>query len=147
RAAEELVRQVLAATRWGSVHEAVQGVFFPTICAGEWERRGKEGRPPVECARAMTDSARKATWEAVKAFAQTILKGGARAMAKAAERRAHCEWLRDILGPLLFRPVVVTREVLAWEDRLVARLAQGIYDERRWCDMPVLADALLDAGC
>ena len=55
--------------------------------------------------------------------------------------------LRDIVGPLPFRPVTVHPDVLAWGDRTVPRLAQAIYDERRWGDMPILGDALLDAGC
>jgi hypothetical protein len=56
-------------------------------------------------------------------------------------------FLRDIFGPLPFRPVTISPSVLAWNDRLVIRLAQAIYDERRWGDMPILGDALLDAGC
>ena len=36
---------------------------------------------------------------------------------------------------------------LSWNDRLVVRLAQAIYEERRWRDLPILHDALLDAGC
>jgi hypothetical protein len=55
--------------------------------------------------------------------------------------------LRDIFGPLPFRPVTVHPPVLAWNDRIVPRLAQVIYDQRRWGDMPLLGDALLDAGC
>jgi len=55
--------------------------------------------------------------------------------------------LRDLLGPLPFRPVTISPDVLAWGDRLVVRLARAIYDERRWGDMPLLRDALLDAGC
>jgi hypothetical protein len=55
--------------------------------------------------------------------------------------------LRDISGPLLFRPVTISPDVLAWNDRLVVRLAQAIYDERRWGEMPLLGDALQDAGC
>jgi hypothetical protein len=35
---------------------------------------------------------------------------------------------------------------LAWGGRTVPRLATAIYDERRFEDMPILADALLDAG-
>jgi hypothetical protein len=46
-----------------------------------------------------------------------------------------------------FRPVALAPSVLAWNDRLVVRLAQAIYDERRWADLPLLGDALLDAGC
>jgi hypothetical protein len=63
------------------------------------------------------------------------------------ELAAQCSLMRDLIGPLPFRPVTVRPHVLAWDDRLVPRLAQGIYDERQWGDMPVLHDALLDAGC
>lgn len=38
-------------------------------------------------------------------------------------------------------------QVLAWHDGTVPRIAQYIYDERAWQDMPILHDALLDAGC
>jgi hypothetical protein len=63
------------------------------------------------------------------------------------QRREQTALLRDILGPRPFRPVTVNPDVLAWNDRLVPRLAQAIYEERRWGDMPILGDALLDAGC
>jgi hypothetical protein len=43
--------------------------------------------------------------------------------------------------------VTVHPDVLAWNDRLVVRLVQAIYEEKRWGDMPILGDALLDAGC
>src|SRR5262249_23841598 len=36
---------------------------------------------------------------------------------------------------------------LAWNNGTVPKLAEAIYQERRWQDLPVLADALLDAGC
>jgi hypothetical protein len=67
--------------------------------------------------------------------------------AVAPERVAQAVLIRDIFGPLPFRPVTVHPDVLAWNDRLVVRLAQSIYEERRWGDMPILGDALLDAGC
>ena len=62
---------------------------------------------------------------------------------------AGCETalLCDIFGPLPFRPVTIDPSVLAWNAPLVPRLAQAIYDKRRWGDMPILGDALLDAGC
>jgi hypothetical protein len=47
--------------------------------------------------------------------------------------------------PLRLSPLPAA--VLAWNDRLVPRLAQAIYDEYRWADLPLLADALMDAGC
>jgi hypothetical protein len=55
--------------------------------------------------------------------------------------------LREVFGPLPFRVVSVPPSVSAWNDRHIVRLAQAVYDERRWGDMPVLGDALLDAGC
>jgi hypothetical protein len=36
---------------------------------------------------------------------------------------------------------------LTWNDGIVPRLAQAIYDERSWDRMPILADALEEAGC
>jgi hypothetical protein len=71
-----------------------------------------------------------------------------------AQTKAQAGLLRDILGPLPIRPVVLGRSVLAWNDRTVPRIAQGIYDERRMPEgtldtgrLAILSDALLDAGC
>lgn len=36
---------------------------------------------------------------------------------------------------------------LAWSDGTVSKLARVIYEERRYEDMPILADALEEAGC
>lgn len=36
---------------------------------------------------------------------------------------------------------------LAWNDRTAPRLAQKIYDSRDFSAMPILADALEEAGC
>jgi hypothetical protein len=37
--------------------------------------------------------------------------------------------------------------VLTWNDGTVRRLAEAIYEERAFGRLPILADALLDAGC
>ena len=58
-----------------------------------------------------------------------------------------CRMLRDIFGPLPFRSVTVGPSLLIWNDKLVPRLAQAIYDERAFDRLPVLADALEEAGC
>jgi hypothetical protein len=64
-----------------------------------------------------------------------------------AERMAQCELLREILGPLPFRPVTIDTTWLTWKDGIVSRLAQAIYDERTFDRMPFLGDALEEAGC
>ena len=51
--------------------------------------------------------------------------------------------LRDIFGNP-FRPVAFAP---AWRTSDVLLLARGIYDERAFDRMPILADALQDAGC
>jgi hypothetical protein len=55
--------------------------------------------------------------------------------------------LRDIVANPFATPRPIQAAWLRWNDSTVVRLAQAIYDERRWGDMPILADALLDAGC
>jgi hypothetical protein len=54
-----------------------------------------------------------------------------------------CDILRDIFGNP-FRPVTVNS---AWLTATVVSLAQAIYDERAYDRLPILADALEDAGC
>jgi hypothetical protein len=46
-----------------------------------------------------------------------------------------------------FRPVIVDPGWLDWNGRIIPKLADAIYDERRFDDLPILADALEDAGC
>jgi hypothetical protein len=57
--------------------------------------------------------------------------------------RAEATLLRCILGNP-FRPVVINP---AWETSNVTALAQSIYDDRAFDRLPILADALEDAGC
>jgi hypothetical protein len=57
-----------------------------------------------------------------------------------------CELLRDLAGNP-FRPVTARASWLHRNDGAVAHLARVIYDERRFEDLAVLADALEDAGC
>jgi hypothetical protein len=51
--------------------------------------------------------------------------------------------LRDIFGNP-FRPVVFDPR---WRTSDVVGLARAIYDDRSFERMPILADALMDAGC
>ncbi|MBA4191715.1 MAG: hypothetical protein C0467_27360 [Planctomycetaceae bacterium] len=51
--------------------------------------------------------------------------------------------MSDIFGNP-FRPVVVDP---TWRTSTVTQLARGIYDDRTFDVLPILADALQDAGC
>jgi hypothetical protein len=66
--------------------------------------------------------------------------------AHAGECSAQLRLLRDILGNSL-RPPCIAPEWLAWNGGTVTRLAAAVYDERAFDRLPVLADALEDAGC
>jgi hypothetical protein len=54
--------------------------------------------------------------------------------------------LRDIFDNP-FRRVALNPTWLAWSDGTIPKLAQAIYDDRAFDRMPVLADALEEAGC
>ncbi len=60
-----------------------------------------------------------------------------------AERAAQLATIRDIFGNP-FRPVTFDP---AWRTTDVMLLARGIYEEKAFDRMPILADALQDAGC
>jgi hypothetical protein len=62
------------------------------------------------------------------------------------ERARQAAVLRDLFGPLLFRPVAIDPAWLAWNGGVVPALARAI-DEGASEQLPVLADALEDAGC
>src|SRR5262249_44669511 len=64
-----------------------------------------------------------------------------------AEQGFHCSLLRELVGPLAFRAVAVNPAWLRWNYGTVLSIARRIYEERAFYDMPILADALEDAGC
>ena len=62
------------------------------------------------------------------------------------EPTAQASWLRDVFGNP-FRPVRVAPAWLAWSGGTVPKLAQAIHEERAFDRLPILADALEEAGC
>ena len=64
-----------------------------------------------------------------------------------AEWAAQAALLRDIFGNPFRSPPPLPPAVLAWNDGTIHRLAQAIYEERAFDRLPVLADALEEAGC
>lgn len=103
-----------------------------------------------------TEAAYRATRN-TEAFtqAETVSKLCAEAVAEAnkdlgawgMERAAQATVLRNIVGNP-FRPLPpVDPAWLEWNQQTVLRLAQTIHEEGRFDEVPVLADALIEAGC
>lgn len=61
-------------------------------------------------------------------------------------RRGQCDVIREIIGNPFHR-ARLDPAWLTWNDHTVVRLAQAIHDEQRFDDLPILADALEEAGC
>jgi hypothetical protein len=59
------------------------------------------------------------------------------------EQAAHCDLLRDIFGNP-FRPARFSPD---WRTDTAVSLARTMYESREFSAMPILADALQDAGC
>lgn len=69
----------------------------------------------------------------------------ARAAPGGAEGREQARLLDDIRGVL--KPSIIRPSWLTWQGGAVKRLAWAIYDDRSFNRLPVLADALEEAGC
>lgn len=55
--------------------------------------------------------------------------------------------LREIVGNPFRPPPAIDAACLAWNDNVVPKIAQGIYSDRAFDRLPILADALEEAGC
>jgi hypothetical protein len=64
------------------------------------------------------------------------------ALIRQVAKRVQCGFIRDIFNP--FRPVTIDP---TWSTLTVKHLAGAIYDDRAFERLPILADALEEAGC
>jgi hypothetical protein len=62
------------------------------------------------------------------------------------EWKVECGLIRDVFGNP-FRPACVAPTWLRWNDGTVHKIAQDIYDKAHFENLPILGNALLDAGC
>jgi hypothetical protein len=83
---------------------------------------------------------------AVKAARGEPLGNGRHLRACKAEYAAQANLIRDLFGNP-FRSITIDFVWLAWNNETIPKLAEAIYDERRFADLPILADALEEAGC
>lgn len=67
--------------------------------------------------------------------------------AEGAEWTAQAALLHDLFGLLPFRPVIIVPAWAAWNGGTVVKLARAIYEDRTFDRLPILADALEEAGC
>jgi hypothetical protein len=100
----------------------------------------------VVCAEDALLAAEDASEWATRAIAKHAERTSAWQGALAAEQAAHAELLRDTLGNP-FVSVTANASWLAWNNSTVTNLAQAIYADRAFDRLPILADALEDAGC
>jgi hypothetical protein len=70
----------------------------------------------------------------------------ARYAAREAERARQAATVRCLFANP-FRPVTAAPARRTWHDGLLVSIARQMYDGRDFSDMPVLADALEEAGC
>jgi hypothetical protein len=103
-------------------------------------------RPPELPPRDAREDAFRDAVKAAEAAALTAFRaahGLERGRALGAARRAQAALVRDLVGNP-FRPVAFNPR---WRTSDVVGLARSIYDDRAFERMPLLADALMDAGC
>ena len=92
----------------------------------------------------IADGVRDAKWFVASQVTDGKTDNGSRAItARRDEETVLCQLARCIFGNP-FRPVTADP---SWLNSTVVALARGIYDERAFDRMPILADALQDAGC
>jgi hypothetical protein len=121
-----------AAAAWGAERDASHQCAEVTRCAQAAASRAARGSYGGQGA---------TTGPARASVLRTIGEG-----ARLTQRDQQRALLRDVVGNP-FRPAAVPAAWRDWNAGAVVHLAQAIYEERRFGDLPVLADALEDAGC
>src|SRR5262249_35470446 len=67
--------------------------------------------------------------------------------AQAAEILAQAQTIRDVVGNPFRRTPAIDPVWLAWSNGVVVEMARAAYEAKDFACLPVLADALEDAGC
>jgi hypothetical protein len=115
-------------------NESVMGWAYSAACAALFDTPVWNDRAAVQAASRLATCATEAAW---RGWSNRTVER---------ERQAQVALLRDIVeNP--YRPGWAEGEWLTWNGSTVPRLAQGIYEERTFERLPILADALEEAGC
>lgn len=88
-------------------------------------------------------TAKHAAWAAAHTQGQRPLSGSP---GELAEQKVQASLLLEVFGNP-FRPITLNGAWLTWRGGTIPLLAQAIYDDHAFDRMPLLADALEEAGC
>jgi hypothetical protein len=138
----ELEEALARMSAGNALHRAVETAY------GFMRQPRRLATAPRQVRRAALAVAREAARAVATAKVTGVQVGPERAEAEAGERRCQSDLVRDLFGPRPFRgrPAPAPRW-LTWNGSTVVKLAQGTYDDRAPDRLPVLADALEEAGC
>jgi hypothetical protein len=110
-----------------------------------WEEDSRDFNSPVLAKRAvwLSGSRDRHRVEECLPYASRGLRAGHSIQEELANQ---CRLILDIFGNP-FRPASLNAAWLAWNHGTVSKLAQSVYEERTFDRLPILADALEEAGC
>jgi hypothetical protein len=127
-----------------AAHELWEAAWAASLAA---QQEAPRGTPEVESL-VDADMATAAGWAILEnAWEAAYQVTGVEWDEEHADEPAHqLALLRDIFGNP-FRPVAIDHSSLSWNDGTVVKLAEAIYEDQTFDGLPVLADALQEAGC
>jgi hypothetical protein len=131
-----------ACEAWQAARAAWQAAWLAGEAARAAWQEARSARA-VAAAWAAGREAAGAAWEAARSAEASARAAGLSEAAGAAARAEQAELLRCIFGNP-FRPVEVQPQ---WRTETVVRIARSIHEGRTFDLLPVLADALEEAGC
>jgi hypothetical protein len=131
-AAERYVDGLASEQELQTAHDAV---------AGLWRAQGQIALPAAWVTNPDAHQAAAMTARAAGYVEARATKKGLRHWL---QRQANL--LRDVIGNP-FRPVAVDPQWLRWNGCTISKLAQVLHEERAFERLPILGDALEDAGC
>lgn len=153
--AEELTAAYVAARAVYSAQANVAHAAYVTAYPGDGWSPVDAARPAYYAAKAVCEAARAAfevceaaqNAETARHTGQVVVYAAVHAAPYSSDsmKKEQAILLRDIFNP--FRSVTIDERWLAFTSGTVVSLAQAIYTDRTFDRMPILADALEDAGC
>lgn len=121
-----------------------------TACLLTWHSALQADWDPSICERPAAFAAKNAPVCAINTVGALAERDGGESAGCTAcplEEKAQATLLRDIFGNPFRPPPALDSSWLSWSDGILPKLAQAIYDDRAFDCLPILADALEEAGC